>query len=324
MANGKYNSDKFESCLNTYRKKFSNVIKGGISTSDQQYEASIIVPLDFSLEMDGISGIIPNSAFEIPSNTLPNSYLTREGKSRIAFILHTIEHNFTNNKWTTKITGQTLNIRFDSLTDEEKATRKAQQEPVYIPSYNEPEPFSPIPTGENADFWALVAISAAENYPDNSQGMADVAQSIYNRLGAKAYGSSIKKIVIASGQYEPTFNNYSQWAAIQSKQTAIVAYQNSKRVSKAQAEKAINTSYNAIQNLTLMQNAASFVGSRTEFLAEPPNSNAAVGITERNPKSGNNAFYWRYAGKDLFYNAKSGYARTALPKPSSFIFISNS
>lgn len=128
MANEKYNSDKFESCLNTYRKKFSNIVKGGISTPDQQYEASIIVPLDFSLEMDGISGIIPNSAFEIPSNTLPNSYLTKEGKSRIAFILHTIEHNFTNNKWTTKITGQTLNIRFDILDPKEKAARKAAKE----------------------------------------------------------------------------------------------------------------------------------------------------------------------------------------------------
>jgi hypothetical protein len=60
--------------------------------------------------MDGISGIIPNSAFEIPSNILPKTYLTKKGESKIGFILHTIDHNFTNNKWTTKITGQTINL----------------------------------------------------------------------------------------------------------------------------------------------------------------------------------------------------------------------
>jgi hypothetical protein len=297
----------------------------GSTDPDQQNEASTMMPLDFSLEMDGISGIIPNSAFEVPASTLPNSYLTKAGgKSKIAFILHTVDHNFSNNKWTTKITGQTLNIRFDSLTPQEKSTRKAQQETPYTPSTTGDNILDLPPMGEKSDFWALVALSAGENYPDNSQGMADVAQSIYNRLGAKAYGSSIKKIVIAKGQYEPTFNNAPQWKAIQNKETAIVAYQNSKRVSRAQAEKVINTSYNAIQNQTLMQNAASFVGSRTEFLAAPPSDPKSVGVVERNPKSTNNAFYWRYAGKDKFYNPKSGYARNALPKPTGFTFIPNS
>jgi hypothetical protein len=124
-----YNSEKFDSSLNTYRETFGNI--DNISTTENnehQYDASIIIPLDFSLEMDGISGIIPNSAFEIPTNILPKMYLTKKGESRIAFILHTVDHNFNNNKWTTKITGQTLNIRFDELSDEEKSTRKKQQE----------------------------------------------------------------------------------------------------------------------------------------------------------------------------------------------------
>jgi len=124
-----YKSEKFDSCLNTYRETFSN--PNNISTSEgdtQQYDASIIIPLDFSLEMDGISGIIPNSAFEIPSNILPKMYLTKKGESKIGFILHTIDHNFNNNKWTTKITGQTINLRFDPLTAEEIAARKAKQQ----------------------------------------------------------------------------------------------------------------------------------------------------------------------------------------------------
>jgi predicted chitinase len=124
-----YSSEKFDSCLNTFRETFSN--PNNIPTSEgneQQYDASIIIPLDFSLEMDGISGIIPNSAFEVPANILPKMYLTKKNESKIGFILHTIDHNFNNNKWTTKITGQTINIRFDPLSAEEIAARKTRQE----------------------------------------------------------------------------------------------------------------------------------------------------------------------------------------------------
>lgn len=120
----KYNSDKFDSCLNTYRENFSNISKSEAQSPDQEYEASILIPLDFTLEMDGISGIIPNSAFEVPAKVLPNSYLTKKNKPKIAFILHTIEQNFSNNKWTTKLTGQTLNIRFDELSYDEKTKRE--------------------------------------------------------------------------------------------------------------------------------------------------------------------------------------------------------
>jgi len=124
-----YTSEKFDSCLNTFRETFSNPDNIPSSEgSEQQYDASIIIPLDFSLEMDGISGIIPNSAFEIPANILPKMYLTKKNESKIGFILHTIDHNFNNNKWTTKITGQTINIRFDPLSAEEIAARKARQE----------------------------------------------------------------------------------------------------------------------------------------------------------------------------------------------------
>ena len=147
----KYNSDKFDSCLNTYRDKISYSLSAGASDPDQNYEASTMMPLDFSLEMDGISGIIPNSAFEVPSNVLPHSYLTRGGKPKVAFILHTIDHNFNNNKWTTKITGQTLNIRFDGLTSAEKSSREklrlqdlaSATPPSFVPYPENPIPISP-------------------------------------------------------------------------------------------------------------------------------------------------------------------------------------
>ncbi len=124
-----YNTDKSDSCMNSYREVFSDPLKSG---DDNAFTGDVILPLDFSLEMDGLSGIIPHSAFTIPENSLPNSYIIQEGTdaglSKIAFILHTIDQNFNNNKWTTKITGQTLNIRFEPLTEAEKKAIKDAQE----------------------------------------------------------------------------------------------------------------------------------------------------------------------------------------------------
>jgi hypothetical protein len=134
-----YDPEKFDSCLNFYRELFSNPYN--IPTTEgneQQYESTILIPLDFSLEIDGISGIIPNSAFEVPSNVLPTAYLTKNKESKIAFILHTIDHNFSNNKWTTKLTGQTLLIRFDPLSAEEIAARKAKKEAIKKPKKGGP------------------------------------------------------------------------------------------------------------------------------------------------------------------------------------------
>ena len=123
-----YNTDKADSCLNTYREVFSDPLKSG---DDNSFTGNVILPLDFSLEMDGLSGIIPHSAFVIPEDSLPNSYIIQNGPdvglSKIAFILHTIDQNFNNNKWTTKITGQTLNIRFEPLTETEKKAIKDAQ-----------------------------------------------------------------------------------------------------------------------------------------------------------------------------------------------------
>ena len=125
----KLTTDKTDSCLNSYREVFSDPLKSG---DDNSFNSGVILPLDFSLEMDGLSGIIPHSAFVIPSNSLPSSYIiqtgTDKGKQKIAFILHTIDQNFSENKWTTKITGQTLNIRFEPLTEEEKKQIQAAKD----------------------------------------------------------------------------------------------------------------------------------------------------------------------------------------------------
>ena len=45
----KYEVEKFDSCLNTFREIYSNPVV-------DKYQGTVILPLDFSLEMDGISG----------------------------------------------------------------------------------------------------------------------------------------------------------------------------------------------------------------------------------------------------------------------------
>ncbi len=155
--------------------------------------------------------------------------------------------------------------------------------------------------GGKADYWSLIAICALENYADNPQGMADVAQSIYNRLNTpnKPYGKSIKEIVTAKGQYEPTFKNRNEWLLIKDEKTAITAVKNSKGWTDDKAKERLNKAKAAIANTTYQNNAKTFVNTRTEFLAYNPTSGKAIDVVSRTPKNTNNSFYWEYAGKAL-------------------------
>jgi hypothetical protein len=195
-----FNTDQIDSCLNSYREVFSDPYKSGDGNS---FNAGIILPLDFSLEMDGLSGIIPHSAFVIPSNSLPQSYLIQSGseadKQKVAFILHTIDQNFNNNKWTTKITGQTLSIRFEPLIEAEKAAIKKAQEVSKESSLSDystvtkktsyPElPFTTPPPPSN-----ILTFKDAINYLNKKYGKA-LGKSVFAILFAEArrIGESFK------------------------------------------------------------------------------------------------------------------------------------
>lgn len=187
-----FNTDKLDSCLNSYREIFSDPLKSG---DDNSFTGDVILPLDFSLEMDGLSGIIPHSAFTIPENSLPNSYIIQDGPdkglTKIAFILHTIDQNFNNNKWTTKITGQTLNIRFEPITDvEKKAIKDAQIAQNSMAKYQNvgvskttsyPElPFTTPPPSSNT-----LSFKDAVNYLNKKYGKT-LGKSIFAVLFAEA------------------------------------------------------------------------------------------------------------------------------------------
>ena len=170
----KYEVEKFDSCLNTFREIYSNPVV-------DKYQGTVILPLDFSLEMDGISGIIPNSAFEVPTQTLPTNYLTKKGESKIAFILHTVDHNFNNNKWTTKLTGQTLNIRFDELTDAQKEAIKNFKLPeIVVQKAKKLAPNTPVSTGKGGATRSIKGASYKNGEIPENKLRAILNESKYN------------------------------------------------------------------------------------------------------------------------------------------------
>ena len=64
---------------------------------------STIIPIEYSIKIDGISGILPYSVFRIPNNRLPRQY-----KDRIDFAVFSINHEVENNKWYTILRGQVI------------------------------------------------------------------------------------------------------------------------------------------------------------------------------------------------------------------------
>lgn len=292
---GAYEPTTFTS-LSVIHQEWTNyaykLFQGTTRTDARKAAYAGIIPFKLQIRIKGISGIKILQCFSINKGILPPRY-----DETVAFIATGLEHTVENNEWYTLINAQTF-IPEDNVIKKQKQ----ELENVTPPTPEETgEVLVDLPQTSNEDLWSLVAICAAENFRDNPQGMADVAQSIYNRLAAGGYGKTIKEIVTAPNQYEPTFKNIGDWKAIKDSKTAAIAYKNSRNVSLATATQVIVIAYNAIQNQSLRAEAGRHIGSRTEFLAYNPKSSQAVAVTVRKPDRKNNNFYWRYRGKDVFY-----------------------
>ena len=72
-----------------------------------------LIPLEMSITMDGISGILINQTFVIPPERLPLSYQEKiggKGTTKLGFIVRKIENSVQNNRWLTTISGQSINL----------------------------------------------------------------------------------------------------------------------------------------------------------------------------------------------------------------------
>jgi hypothetical protein len=73
---------------------------------------NILIPLEYSITIDGISGVLPYNAFRVPDNRLPKKY-----RNKVAFAVFSINHNFENNQWTTTLRGQTILLKRANLSE---------------------------------------------------------------------------------------------------------------------------------------------------------------------------------------------------------------
>ncbi len=133
--------------------------------------------------------------------------------------------------------------------------------------------------GSGQDFATLATVAALES--GSAQGRADVAQSVYNRLGDGSYGSSITDILTRQGQYQVAFKDpkASSGAGTQIADVfknikteddavkAIMYYYKARgqSITADRARKMYRESASAISDPKLRQNASAYVQGRTEF-----------------------------------------------------------
>ena len=176
--------------------------------------------------------------------------------------------------------------------------------------------------GDGSHMSTLAAIAALES--GTAQGRADVAQSVYNRVGDGTYGGNVHDVLTADGQYQPAFvdptassgdgtRTADVWKNVNNEDTAIAAmqyYYEQRGISKNEGElrKEYRSSLAAISNPVLQANAAKHVGGRTEFLS---GASFEQGDAYRGGP-GDNTFFVRYgSGNQL--------ERGAVPIPGSLL-----
>jgi hypothetical protein len=104
----KYSEADIEGARTTLKEKLL-----AIKADSEDTEAAALIPLEMSIKMDGISGILVNQTFVIPPERLPLSYQDKmgSGKTKLGFIVLKIENAIENNKWITTLSGQSLNLK---------------------------------------------------------------------------------------------------------------------------------------------------------------------------------------------------------------------
>lgn len=174
-----------------------------------------------------------------------------------------------------------------------------------------------------ADYNALLAIAAAEDFA-NPQGRADVAQSLYNRLfAANRYGmnfnqsgsnATLKNLITAPGQFQPTFKNREDWLGIKDRKSAAIAFSNYKKIPLPQAMKVLDETDKILKNPKYQENARSHVQGRAFFLGTSEHGNMKSGDVLRSSKHN---FFSHWHAENTPYHKERG--DTAAPIPINFV-----
>ena len=291
-----------------YKNALRDMIRAYITFSKNSAAFKAIIPTTVSLELDGIGGIIIGHMFRLPDEVLPLGYKgdqinqNKIGR-KLGYIVTGLGHKITDSDWTTNIEAQTIILEDPETTteldffkllesaDTDGVTVDVETGQATIKEVTPPPPNPPILNTSEQDFWTLVAICATEAGIADAQGQADVAQSLYNRLGSKAYSAnSITKLILKTGQYEPTWRFPK--GSERGKNNPNPSWYNITNASTAAAATGLNGSQLSqvarnIQNSELQRQAAEFVQSRTDFLGK---DQPAEAMTKNGSKKQRNIF----------------------------------
>jgi hypothetical protein len=167
----------------------------------------------------------------------------------------------------------------------------------------------PVVSGPpNQEFWTLVAMCACEAESgggQNGQSWADVAQSIYNRVGTPGYSpnGNILAVMLARNQYESTWrfptrsgpypagtaNSY--WRNITDLRSAAAA--------SGRSEQYLSNVALALKDTNKQDDARRFIGPRTDFFGsnQPARNMTANGSkVQRTTASNKFGFSFNYRG----------------------------
>lgn len=143
------------------------------------------------------------------------------------------------------------------------------------------------------ELYTLATIAGLES--GTAQGQADVAQAVYNRM-AKG-NTSATDILTRPGQFEPAFTAPYKISGgtidpaaknIKTFDDAVRFRMKKTGEKREVAETAIKSTIANLQNVSLQQNAASFVGARTSFRGSPQNTgNKLINSVWRGSRSDN-------------------------------------
>ena len=135
---------------------------------DPQRNATLLLPIELQVKIDGITGILPFNAFKLPDNRLPLRY-----QGKVYFIVFSIDHEFESNNWYTVLKGHLQYLEGTEVIEDRKISQninKPKKRPP-VDTVNEITPISyqgkldlPLPT---ADF-TIPTTPKAEKLPEDS------------------------------------------------------------------------------------------------------------------------------------------------------------
>ena len=92
--------------------KIYSDIQNKITKITEGKSGTLLIPIEYDITLDGISGILPYNVFKVPDNRLPEKY-----RGRVAFVVFSINHGFSANKWTTNLRGITILLDRGAIED---------------------------------------------------------------------------------------------------------------------------------------------------------------------------------------------------------------